>query len=417
MSEQSTSALHAVRNPIRDYAWGSLTDIPACLGTEPTGEPQAEMWLGAHPGAPSVLAESGIRLDDFLAQHPHLLGDEAVGRFGPQLPFLMKLLAAARPLSLQVHPTMKQAKTGFARDEAAGLALDDPMRSYKDAQHKPEIIVAISDFQALCGFRPPAEARLDLAGLLGDQGRRGVGAELLTDLGNSNDEVALRSAFELIMSGRPDIRVLAQAAIDAAQESTTRLADTIRIVGAHYGDDPGVLGAALLNRVDLVPGEALYLDAGNIHAYLAGFGIEAMAPSDNVLRGGLTPKRVDIDGLLEIVNFRPIVPTRIQGIVTAEAGVTMTSYRTPAEEFSVHVIEATTGPRTLAELPGPSILIVVEGSLTVSAGGDSMVLPRGESAYHAAGAPLTVRAAEGPARAYLTTVGSPAPINSHGHAR
>lgn len=404
MSETTQSGLHTVRNPIRNYAWGSLTAIPDCLGVEPSGEPQAEMWLGAHPGAPSVLVESGVRLDDFLHQHPEQLG-AALERFGPQLPFLMKLLAAATPLSLQVHPTMEQARVGFARDEAAGLSLDDPQRSYKDPFHKPEIIVALSDFKALCGFRPPAEARLELAALLGDEGNHGVGAELLSNLGAADEPDALRSAFELIMSGRPDVRTLAQAAIAAAQAATGQLADTIRFVGSHYGDDPGVLGAALLNRVDMVAGEALYLDAGNIHAYLEGFGIEAMAPSDNVLRGGLTPKRVDVPGLLEIVNFRAIVPTRVEGAVSSAADVTLTSYRPPADEFSVHVIEATGGPRTLTELTGPSILIVVDGSLEVSAGDASVLLGRGDSLFQAAGAPLAVRSTNGPARAFLTTVG------------
>lgn len=405
MSDNPASTLHAVHNPIRDYAWGSLTAIPACLGVEPTGQPQAEMWLGAHPGAPSVLAGTGTRLDDFLAEHPEQLGAAAVGRFGEHLPFLMKLLAAARPLSLQVHPTMAQAQAGFAREEAAGLAIDDPMRSYKDAQHKPEIIVAVSDFKALCGFRRPAETRADLASLLGEHGSQGAGAELLAHLGVADEQVALRSAFEMIMSGRPEIRALAQTAIDAAQTSTGKLADTVRFVGANYGDDPGVLGAAMLNRVDLVPGEALYLDAGHIHAYLEGFGIEAMAPSDNVLRGGLTPKLVDVEGLLEIVNFHSMTPAWVEGHVTSEDGVRLTSYRPPADEFSVHVIDAATGPRTLAGLTGPSMLVVVSGTLEVAAGADSMMLARGESVFQAAGAPLTVRAADGPARAYLTTVG------------
>lgn len=400
-----TSALHRITNPVRDYAWGSVDAIPRALGTDPTGKPQAEVWLGAHPGAPSVLTETGQRLDDFLADHPELLGREGVQRFGPHLPFLMKLLAAASPLSLQVHPTKAQARAGFAREEAAGVPVDDPVRSYKDTEHKPEIIVAVTPFAALCGFRDPAETGRQLSGLLGEAGGTGVAAALLAALGGADASVALRDAFRLVMSGKPEVRELAGVAVAAAREAEGPLAETIRFVGSHYGDDPGVLGAALLNRVDLRPGEALYLDAGNIHAYLHGFGIEAMAPSDNVLRGGLTPKNVDVEGLLEIVKFAPVVPERIQGVTSSAEGVTLTSYHTPAAEFSVHVLDADGGPRTLEALTGPAMLVVVGGRLEVAVDGESLELARGESAFHGAGAPLVVRSAGGPARAYLTTVG------------
>lgn len=395
----TNSSLLRVDNPVRDYAWGSLTAIPEAIGSAPTGEPQAELWLGAHPGDPSVL-QGGVRLDAHLADHPDQLGTGAA-----QLPFLMKLLAAASPLSLQVHPTAAQAVHGFARDEAAGLDPADPSRSYKDPFHKPEIIVALSPFVALCGFRSPAAALIDLARLLPEAMSSGFGAELAGALSLPDESAALRAAFELVMSGRSEVRALAAAAIEAAATDDSMLGATIGWVGAHYGDDPGVIGSALLNRVDLAPGEALYLDAGNIHAYLSGFGIEAMAPSDNVLRGGLSPKHIDVAGLLEIVTFNAIEPTRVEPTSRETDGVRLTSYWPPVREFSVHVIEADGGPRTLTDLVGPSMLIAVAGRLEVSAAGDPLIVERGQSLFQPAGAPLTVRALEPGSTAYLTTTG------------
>lgn len=406
MSEREPSLIR-VENPVRGYAWGSPTAIPEALGVAPTGAPQAELWLGAHPGDPSRLAGDG-RLDDYLAANPARLGESAV-RFGGQLPFLMKLLAAASPLSLQVHPTMAQARAGFAVEEGTGLALEDPRRSYKDPFHKPEIIVALGPFVALCGFRTPGQTRDDLLALLPELMQIGIGAELTAALSLPEEPDALRAAFELVLSGRPEVRELAGAAVSAAAEADSTLADTLRWVGGHYGDDPGVLGAALLNRVDLAPREALYLGAGNIHAYLSGFGIEAMAPSDNVLRGGLTPKRIDVQGLLDIVSFTSIVPTRVDPVVSTQEGVRLTSYWAPAEEFSVHIIDADAGPRTLVEITGPSMLIVTAGRLEVSAGTDVVEVERGQSLFQTAGDPLTVRALAPGSTAYLTTTGRTAP--------
>ncbi len=403
MNEPRGEFLIRVANPVKGYAWGSPTAIPDLLGTPASGEPQAEMWLGAHPADPSMLVPAGVRLDAHLSDHPGLLGASASAP--ARLPFLMKVLAAAMPLSLQVHPTADQARAGFARDEAAGLGRDDPRRSYRDDQHKPEIIVAISDFRALCGFREPATAGADLADLLGASMRRGVGAELAAVLAGSDARGALRGALRLILSGRREVRTLAAEASVAADGSRGGLADTLRIVGSHFGDDPGVLGAALLNRVDLAPGEALYLDAGNIHAYLSGLGIEAMAPSDNVLRGGLTTKHVDVDGLLEIVAFTPVTPHRVPGVRSDRDGVSLTSYHPPALEFSVHAIDVRGGPRRLDGLTGPSMLIVTEGSLVVRSGDEEIVVERGQSVFQAAGPELVVGSGGTPARAFLTTVG------------
>lgn len=387
-----------VTNTVRGYAWGSPTAIPEALGTAPTGEPQAELWLGAHPGAPSQLSD-GTGLDAHLAQHPELLAATE------QLPFLMKLLAAASPLSLQVHPNQEQARVGFAREEASGPELTAPNRHYKDPNHKPEIIVAVTDFEALCGFRDPADTAEELAPLLANA-PGDLGVRLLELLRLPEQERALREAFQLILESDPEIRKLVSHAVERAEHQDSLAAGTIRITAAHYGDDPGVLGATLLNRVQLAPGQALYLDAGNVHAYLSGFGIEAMAPSDNVLRGGLTPKHVDIAELLQIVEFRAINPGFVRPVESSSDGVQLTSYRPPAAEFSVHRVVAEGGPCELSGVAGPAMLIVVSGSLSLSLGDETLQLSRGESAFVAAGEPLQVSSVGGPAEAYLTAPGA-----------
>ena len=393
-------ALFRVRPTMRNYAWGSLTGIPELLGREPDGRPQAELWLGAHPADPAIV--DGVRLDALLADRPGLarLADRP-GLAGGSLPFLMKVLAAGRPLSLQVHPTREQAAIGYAREEAQGIGAGDPRRSYADLEHKPEMIVAITPFLTLCGFRSPSAAADDLAELIGAPS--GLAAELLGLLRGPEEPAALRAALRLVLSGRPKVRELVATVVAAAQEHQGTYADTVRRAG-DYGDDPGVLAIALLNRVELAPGEALYLETGNIHAYLSGLGIEAMAPSDNVLRGGLTPKHIDVDGLFEIVQFAPMRPAFVPMETSQADGVRLDSYWPPADEFSVHRVVATSGPRELA-LIGPAMLIVTAGTLEVAADGELLTLHRGDSAFHAAGSTLTVRAVDGPADAYLTTVG------------
>jgi len=395
----ATAHLLAIDNPIRHHHWGSKHLLADHLGRTPSAEPEAEIWLGAHPGDPSIVTFSGTRLDAMVEDNPALLG--GLGQF----PFLMKLLAAERPLSLQVHPSREQARHGYDREEAAGLAVDDPQRSYKDREHKPEIIVALTPFTTLCGFRSPRAAARDLATIL----RRGNGHHLaeriLSLLGDEDEERALRSAFEFILSGHPDMADAVAEARRSAEGSALPAAATVRILGEKYDNDPGVIAAVLLNRLDLNPGEAVFMSAGNIHAHLSGLGIEAMAPSDNVLRGGLTTKHVDVPGLLEIVNFTAIRPTMITPDVRHDEGLTIMSYLAPVPEFSVHVIELTSGAHVMDNVTGPSVLIVADGSVDLPTAAGTLHLGRGASAFQAAAGPLELQATGEPARIYLTTVG------------
>lgn len=402
-----SASLQPLTAPVRGYDWGSPTAIPDLLGTPGAGEPQAEMWFGAHPGAPALVGPAAEPLDAVLRREPGLAGERAWAVGNGQFPFLMKLLAAARPLSLQVHPTREQAAAGHAREDAHGLSVADPTRSYKDVNHKPEIIVAITPFRALCGFRAPARSAEELRALLGSDADAEAARRLLTALDRADEGAALEEALVAILSPDTGMERVAETVVAAARHGDAPAgssAETVRLVADAYGADPGVLVALLLNRVDLLPGEALFLDAGHVHAYLSGLGLEAMATSDNVLRGGLTSKHVDVPGLVEIVSFAPAVPHRITPVVSRADGVTVTSYAAPVPDFSVHVIDGEGGARTLEALTGPSVLVVTAGALTFGVGEEELVLPRGAAAFQAVGDPLRVLAGRG--RAYLTTLGS-----------
>jgi mannose-6-phosphate isomerase, class I len=287
----------------RDYAWGSTTAIQRMLGLPEDGRPIAELWFGGHPDDPSPADTT--TLDKLIAADPGaLLGRAAVERFGPRLPFLLKVLAAGTPLSIQVHPTLDQAREGFAREDAAGIARTAADRNYRDANHKPELLCALTPFTALCGFRPPEQT----LALLDELDVPELG--FLQDLLRGPDP--LRRAFTGVLElpdPAPAIAALTRRAT-GAQDGPLHAA---RRAAEHFPHDAGVLLTLLLNDVVLQPGEAIFLGAGNVHAYLHGTGVEIMANSDNVLRCGLTPKHVDVPELLRITDFRPLVEPLIDG--------------------------------------------------------------------------------------------------------
>ncbi len=364
-------------NTVRPYAWGSTTAIPELLGIAPTGEPQAEMWMGAHPGAPSRLTrESSERaLSDVIAADPvRELGAAAVEKFGPRLPFLLKILAAGGPLSLQVHPNLAQAKEGYAAEESAGVPVDAPHRNYKDTNHKPELICALTPFDGLCGFRTPSEAAKLLAGLGVDSLKPYVDL-----LGAHPEEAALREILTAVLTADPEEMT---ATVHEAAAAADRLGGPYTAYAAiahHYPGDPGVIAAMLLNHVQLQPGEAMFLGAGVPHAYLNGLGVEIMANSDNVLRCGLTPKHVDVPELLRVVRFEAGDP----GVLRPEASTSGEEvYDTPIDEFrlSRFVLAPGAAARDVTATT-PQILLCTAGSVT--AGG--LTLAPGESAFVPAG--------------------------------
>ncbi|MFI7104047.1 mannose-6-phosphate isomerase, class I [Streptomyces sp. NPDC050161] len=380
-------------NTVRPYAWGSATAIPELLGTEPTGEPQAEMWIGAHPGAPSRIDRGAglVPLSDVIAADPEAeLGAASVAAFGPRLPFLLKLLAAGSPLSLQVHPDLAQAAEGFADEERRGVPLDAGHRNYKDPQHKPELICALTPFEGLCGFRHPAQAADILEGLDVDDLKPYV------DILRAGPEAdALREVLTAVLSAEPT--AMAETVERATVAAGKRAADdgphaaayaAYASLAHHYPGDPGVLAAMLLHHVQLQPGEALFLGAGIPHAYLEGLGVELMANSDNVLRCGLTPKHVDVPELLRIVRFDAGDP----GVLRPEEVDGEEIYETPVDEFrlSRFVLAPGAAPRPL-ESGAPQVLLCTAGTVVAgTADGGTLTLAPGESAFVPAGERTTV---------------------------
>jgi mannose-6-phosphate isomerase len=382
--------MNRLLNTIRPYAWGSTTAIPELLGTEPTGEPQAELWMGAHPGAPSRVdrGDGPVPLDSVIDADPAAeLGEATVKRFGPRLPFLLKVLAAGAPLSVQVHPDLAQAKAGFADEEARGIPLDAPHRNYKDANHKPEMLVALSPFDGLCGFRSPTEAA-DLIEALGV----GSLAPYVDILRAHPEDQALREVLAAVLGADPEEMA---ATVHAATEAAARLAAApgtphaaayaAYANAAHsFPGDRGVIAAMLLNHVRLQPGEALYLGAGVPHAYLEGLGVEIMANSDNVLRCGLTPKHIDVPELLRIVRFEAGDP----GVLRPEAAPDGEElYAAPIDEFrlSRYVLAPGAEPHLLDQ-GTPQILLCTSGEARLSSDdGTTLTLARGESGFVPAG--------------------------------
>ncbi|GAA1555976.1 mannose-6-phosphate isomerase, class I [Kribbella sancticallisti] len=360
-------------NTVRDYAWGSRTAIPELTGVDPDGKPQAELWMGAHESAPSVLP-SGETLYDRVSSRPaEVLGEETAEKFEGRFPFLAKILAAEQPLSIQAHPSRKQAIDGYGRDEAAGIPRDAADRNYKDAWPKPEILIALGPFDALVGFRPLAAsvALLEELGVLDE----------LTDLLRNGK---LQEAFtEFMGTDRDAIRPLVAALGEACRQyegDTFALeTETLARLCEDFPDDPGVLAALLLNRVRLERFQAVYLPAGNVHAYLRGTGFEVMANSDNVLRGGLTRKHVDVPELVSVVDFEPLGSPVLEGTTVAPG---VTQYETGCEYFAVRRIELTDEP-LVVPATGPRIVACVDGVSVVGAEGtdDTVQLAAGRSAF------------------------------------
>ncbi|MFJ2178653.1 mannose-6-phosphate isomerase, class I [Streptomyces sp. NPDC087851] len=367
-------------NTVRPYAWGSTTAIPDLLGTPPTGEPQAEMWLGAHPGAPSRLDrghdDGDQALSDVIDADPEAeLGTATTRKFGPRLPFLLKLLAAGSPLSLQVHPDLAQARQGYADEERRGVPIDAPHRNYKDANHKPELICALTPFEGLCGFRAPEDAADLLARLDVDALKPYV------DLLRAHpEEAALREVLTAVLGADPDEMAATVTEAAAAADRLGGAYAPYASIARHYPGDPGVIAAMLLNHVQLQPGEALFLGAGVPHAYLDGLGVEIMANSDNVLRCGLTPKHVDVPELLRIVRFEATEPNILRPEASA-SGEEL--YETPIDEFRLSRFTLAPGaaPRDLTAAT-PQILLCTAGAPEAGglglAPGCAVFVPAGE---------------------------------------
>lgn len=357
-----------ISNQPRDYAWGSKTLIPDYFNVPETGLPMAEIWFGTHPANETKVTSSGQNLVDVI---------------GHRLSFLMKILAADAPLSIQAHPNKTQAETGFAAENAAGIPINSAMRNYRDENAKPEVIVALTNFQALCGFAPVAEISATLTDLaehpqLSD-GMKLIAKGWLQLLAESG----LPALFADVIGRRGNLDgVTAELGKFADFDSRFELIDELNL---RYPGDPGVVIAMFMNRVWLEPGEALFLPAGNIHAYLSGLGVEVMGASDNVLRGGLTEKHIAADELAKILDFSD---GRIQKAEHRTLAKGLTQIICPVDEFMLYRAELN-GSVVLADLnlPAEAILLCTSGEIAVSNSiEERAVLRRGEAAYLAADA-------------------------------
>ena len=394
----------AVDGTIRDYAWGSSTAIQQLLGLPVDGRPAAELWFGAHPGAPS--AALGTTLDELIAADPAgLLGEPVVAAFGPRLPFLLKVLAADTPLSIQVHPTRAQAEAGFAAEDARGIAIDAPARNYRDRNHKPELLCALSEFDALCGFRPVA-GTLRLLDALELDGLEPVRARLAGADG-------LRAAFSYLLTlddPAPLSRAVAARVAALADPGWAGVRAAVAAAAAQFPGDVGVVLALLLNHVRLQPGEAIYLGAGTVHAYLHGVGIEIMANSDNVLRCGLTTKHVDVGELLAITDFAELPEPRWPSSGTAGFGV---GFDVPVPDFQLHSADLDAyrkpgraqGACATGDAGKPYLVLCASGGVRVRAGRSSVGLAPGRAAFVPARDPVFTL--EGTGQTFLASVGLP----------
>jgi mannose-6-phosphate isomerase len=361
-------------NPVKHYAWGSRDGIATLQGRPPADRPEAELWMGAHPQASSALEGFGDRqrpLNELIAADPHgVLGVAVVDRFGPRLPFMAKLIAAAEPLSLQAHPDDALAAGGFAREDAAGIDRAADHRVYRDPHGKPEILLATSHFHALLGFRPASDAAAALKQL---------------------HVALLQPVIDVLERGRPtgeafgcliqwpeaDRAGYVATVAAAARHSPQPHARWIVDLASRYPTDLAVVGVLLLNHVELRPGQVVSIPPGQIHAYLSGIGVEVLGGSDNVVRAGLTPKHVDLAELRRILHLDAAVPAFLAPV---DAGDGWQQWPTPYDEFRLSRLELSGEPvRTDADTA--AVLCCLSGSVEIAAGATSVRLAPGESAF------------------------------------
>jgi mannose-6-phosphate isomerase len=332
--------MHSLTSPTRAYAWGSATAIPAFLGREPTGEAVAELWLGTHHLAPSEVMTSE--------------GPVPLAEVAGELPFMLKMLAPDQPLSIQVHPSSTLAELGFAAEEAAGVPLDDPTRDFKDPNHKPEMVYALTAFDMLVGLRPMDEIR---------------------DLLSAVDVAVARRLMEHVHDGplavlrhvltrpptRDEVNEFVETCEELAELDIGRAYETVSEVARFHPGDPGIVVALLLNRLALEPGQAAFIGPGLLHAHLSGLCLEVMVSSDNVMRAGLTPKRVNPQGLLKCIDPTPAPSPEV---LPRPEGESLRIFEPPGGLFALAVVDSGDGP---IELPGEGrrILLCLDGPVVL----------------------------------------------------
>lgn len=392
-------------NPVRGYDWGSRHALAHLQGREPTGAPEAELWMGSHPSGPSmVCTEDGqVSLGDLIAADPRtMLGQECSTRFGPRLPFLLKVLAVEQPLSIQVHPSSEQARAGFARQERDGVPLGARERTYVDTDAKPELLYAVTRFEALAGLRP-RERAAHLLGLLGTPRLAPVLAELARERGDlpwpspgrdrphrggvlalatlAGWPVEDRAAFvaEVAASAAIARAELAHGRPEYDRDGERALRWLLRLA-EQYPRDTMVLAPLLLQLHRFQPGDTMFVPAGVPHGHLTGMAVEIMSCSDNVVRAGLTSKHVDVDELVSLLD--PAVAPMLDVPSWTSGGGAHTVWAPPVEEFWLARIDVDGDARLDARRTGPQVVLCMRGEVSVCCGGTTSVrLTPGQSAF------------------------------------
>ncbi len=351
--------IYKLKNIVQEYNWGSKTEIQNLLGLKNIN-PIAELWMGAHPKAPSeVISENkNIPLTVLIKNNPEsVLGKNVIAKYGAKLPFLFKVLAAGKSLSIQAHPNKNQAVLGFEKEDNNNIPLYTPNRNYKDKNHKPELICALSDFWAMRGFRPIAEIIAELKKLKLTNLKN-----ISEDFFNNPSESGLKTFFNSIMKIDKK-ELLVKEVLKRTENMKGSRYEWIKKLNNEHPDDIGVICPLILNLVKLEPGQAMYLPAGELHSYLSGTGIEIMANSDNVLRGGLTIKYIDVDELLKTLTFKSGYPEIIQPVKSNE---NEEIYNTEAEEFKLFRIKLENSQKYIrADLNNIEIMIIIKGNCRI----------------------------------------------------
>ena len=375
--------MHRLLNSVRAYEWGSTTYLPDLLGQPRTGRPQAELWIGAHALQPSMI-DSGESthqsLLELVASSPERqLGRDAAAKFSGRLPFLLKVVAVEQPLSLQLHPDALRAEIGFRAENAAGVDISAPERTYKDPYHKPELTYAVTAFETLCGFRRLEQSVTLLSGLTRHSPLPSFFAAALADLSASDEQAAVHAVTARALA-LP--RSEAGRCLDIVRRICPELGDDTADAAAHlaerYPDDPGVLVTLLMNTVRLEPGQALFVRPGTLHTHLHGIAVEIQAGSDNTIRGGLTSKYVAVEQLLAGLD-RTVGPVALEP--EQQISATEVVFRPPVDEFQLSVLRTETGSTTRWDAGRPRAVLVLDGEVSVRERGRTITLAHGGSLF------------------------------------
>lgn len=368
-----------LQNEIKNYEWGSINALSELFNiTNPELKPLAEVWMGAHPAGVSTaisMAGEKIKLDQLISQNPRAILGEQTTQHYPSLPYLFKILSAKEPLSVQVHPEITKAKAGFERENNQGIPLDSPNRNYKDPNHKPELVYAITPFWAMNAFRPLAE----IVSLFRQLNIKPI-ESAINDLIENQSEIGLKSFFHYLLTLSGDLKQQALVALKSAIAPLDTVPfNVIKTIAKKYPEDSGLFLPLVLNVIKLEPGQAMFLHAQTPHAYLEGTALEIMASSDNVLRAGLTPKYIDIDELLNSTTFQSIA---LEHLLTHPISKDYNiDFPVPVNDFAFEIIHSQADQLHTQSINSAEILLCISGEITVSTSTDTFTIQSGESVF------------------------------------